>query len=55
MTNTELFYLDGKNVHVSTNYGAYFTGYANIAGEYLIVGIQEYLIHYSDISSIREV
>jgi hypothetical protein len=55
MKNNDLFSLNKKNIHVSTNDGRYFTGYANVAGEYVIIGVNEYLVHYSEISTIREV
>ena len=55
MKNNDLFSLNKKNIHVSTNDGRYFTGYANVAGEYVIIGGDEYPVHYSEISTIREV
>ena len=55
MKNNDLFYLNKKNVHVSTNDGRYFTGYANVAGEYVIIGVNEYLVHYSEVATLREV
>lgn len=55
MKNNDLFSLNKKNIHLHTNDGRYFTGYANVAGEYVIVGVNEYLVHYSEISTIREV
>ena len=55
MKNNDLFSLNKKNIYVSTNDGRYFTGYANVAGEYVIIGVNEYLVHYSEISRIREV
>jgi hypothetical protein len=55
MKNNDLFSLNKKNIHLHTNDGRYFTGYANVAGEYVIIGVNEYLVHYSEISTIREV
>ena len=55
MKNNDLFYLNKKNIHLHTNDGRYFTGYANIAGEYVIIGVNEYLVHYSEVSTLREV
>jgi hypothetical protein len=55
MKNNDIFSLNKKNIHVSTNDGRYFTGYANVAGEYVIIGVDEYPVHYSEISTIREV
>jgi hypothetical protein len=55
MKNNDLYSLNKKNIHLHTNDGRYFTGYANVAGEYVIIGVNEYLVHYSEISTIREV
>lgn len=46
--------LNNSNVHVETKDGRCFTGHLNLAGNYLIVGIHEYLVNIDDVSSIRE-
>ncbi len=55
MKNNDLYSLNKKNVHLHTNDGRYLTGYANVDGEYVIIGVNENLVHYSEISTIREV
>lgn len=47
--------LNLKNVHVHTHDGRFFTGYLNLAGDFLILTLEEYVLNIDEVSSIREV
>lgn len=47
--------LDGKNVHVETSDGRYFTGHLNLAGDILVLTKDEYMVDLYEVKYIREV
>lgn len=55
MTVADVVELNYKNIHVETSDGRSFNGRLNLAGEYLVLGWQEYLIHLNEVSSLREI
>ena len=47
--------LNLKNVHVETFDGRFFTGHLNLAGDVLILTIEEYMVELYEVKSVREV
>ena len=55
MTVADVVELNYKNIHVETSDGRSFNGRLNLAGQALIIGWQEYLVHLNEVSSVREI